>query len=280
MSRDWTPLENYLVEQNQIKNGYGDIFDFLESLKFVYPDGKEELMHPPEEMALRRKFPNLGRLLMNDFMQMHQKLSVIDGGIELLHQKDAELGKFIESKGRDGDKNSYLISWFTGKLDEDFYHSARNDKLFVGEIVNEALAFNFVKDIKRQLDEKENTTSYGEPQAWVALDNGRSIEVTHEQEGLPEKDYFYSVRLHCTEIEQETGEFENSNGIVALFNSWMGAPVDVVTDLIKRLLRSNDNIPVEEHVKVSLDSKINKAEETKSGIQHYGTTERAAEPSR
>ena len=48
---------------------------------------------------------------------------------------------------------------------------------------------------------KAYSNGYGEPEAWLYLKSGRSIEITLEQEGLTEEELFFSVRLHCTEQE-------------------------------------------------------------------------------
>ena len=73
--------------------------------------------------------------------------------------------------------------------------------------------------IKEDLDKKANCTSYGEPQVFFALDDGRSIEVVIEQEGLSPDQYFYSASLHCTEAEFDNGDFTNTNGVIERYVS-------------------------------------------------------------
>ena len=146
MSRDWTPFEHYMVEQQHIKEGRGDLFDFMEGLKLVpvnsvtgeMEEGESERLSSPEEMALRRQFPYLGKYLFDDFPVLYEKISAFVGGVEFLHQKDFELGKIIESRGKDVDKSSYLFRWFVGKLDEHFYYSMRNNELLIDSICAEA----------------------------------------------------------------------------------------------------------------------------------------------
>lgn len=139
MGRDWAPYEHYLSEQHQIKMGYGDLFDFLESLKMEY-NGKSEVCCTPEEMTIRRQFPQLGRLMMNhSFMELYEKLSKIEGGLDLLHKRDDELATVIENKGHGCNESSYLVKWFAGKLDDHFYYSERNDQLFVECMLEEAM---------------------------------------------------------------------------------------------------------------------------------------------
>ena len=159
MSRDWTPLEHYLSEQSQIKRGYGDIFNFMESLKMVYSDGTKVVLHSPEEMAIRRQFPTLGRLFMDGFMELYERLSKDPRGLDFLHKKDAELEAYLKArefqitedspervvvnaKSWEGNKDSYLIQWFEGRLDENFYYSERNNELFIECMLSDAMALN------------------------------------------------------------------------------------------------------------------------------------------
>ncbi len=137
MGRDWTPVEHYMVEQRQIQRGDGSIWNFMESLAFQRKDGTTEKLHSVEEMALRKQFPELGRLLMDDFMELYERLSKINGGIDLLHHKDEELAQFIASKGK-GSKESLVVKWFLGDLDEHFYYADKNNRAFVDGVVSEA----------------------------------------------------------------------------------------------------------------------------------------------
>lgn len=70
------------------------------------------------------------------------------------------------------------------------------------------------EDVKYQMEVLLNETNYGEPQAWIYLEDNRSIEITIEQEGLPKKDYFYSIRLHCSEDEFNTNRYNSTTGII------------------------------------------------------------------
>ena len=45
-----------------------------------------------------------------------------------------------------------------------------------------------INNILEQME--NNCNGYNEPQAWIELENGRSIEITNEQEGLPKEEYF------------------------------------------------------------------------------------------
>lgn len=154
MSRDWAPFEHYLVEQRQIKQGYGSFWDMVKSSEICYAGKEPERMYSDEEIALRRRFPFIGRFLFDDFPKLYSQLSDIEGGIDFLHAKDLELAAFLEaSKVTESgpthfvlkvddigaDMDSYLMKWFAGKLDENFYYSERNNQLFIEEMVKEAL---------------------------------------------------------------------------------------------------------------------------------------------
>lgn len=60
---------------------------------------------------------------------------------------------------------------------------------------------DYTKFLKDKFSGEIGETSFGEPQIWLCLKSGRSIEITFESEGLPKEDWFYSVRLHCSEAE-------------------------------------------------------------------------------
>lgn len=57
---------------------------------------------------------------------------------------------------------------------------------------------DYARLVELKFDNEVTETAYGEPQIWIELKSGRSIEITHEQEGLSEEDKFYSIRLHCS----------------------------------------------------------------------------------
>lgn len=58
-------------------------------------------------------------------------------------------------------------------------------------------------------------TGLGEPQGWLYLSNGRSLEVTYECAGIPnKKDQFFSVRLHCSDKEFDNDCFHATCGVV------------------------------------------------------------------
>lgn len=57
-------------------------------------------------------------------------------------------------------------------------------------------------------------TEYGEPQAWVDLDDGTSIEITHEEYGLSEDNQFFSARHHCSDEDFENDVYHSTMGVI------------------------------------------------------------------
>lgn len=71
-----------------------------------------------------------------------------------------------------------------------------------------------IQDIIKQLEEHENETEYGEPQAYISLPGGRSLEVTHEEHGLQPKDQYYSWRVNCSNEEFDDDKFHGTCGVI------------------------------------------------------------------
>lgn len=181
MSRDLTPQELFFYELRDLKEGRGSLWDFMENIRLEYA-GESSPLHDAEEMTLRKNFPSLGRLF-NGFPKLYEKLSQIRGGIDFLHRKDDELTAYIESrqfkleeisdngtyqihsKPGKGDKDSYLIKWFEGTLDEGFYYNTYNDELLVEHILDEARSFSL--DGRISAAEARTTNSQTETQTKV-----------------------------------------------------------------------------------------------------------------
>lgn len=70
------------------------------------------------------------------------------------------------------------------------------------------------EQIRKELKAHETETALGEPQYWLYLKSGRSIEVTLESDGIQEEDQYYSVRLHCSEKEFEEDAYHETCGII------------------------------------------------------------------
>lgn len=121
------------------------------------------------------------------------------------------------------------------------------------EIAKNDLGMNFdsLKENRCNLDilkQYETETNYGEPQYWIYLESGRSIEVTLEQEGLEEKDWFYCIRYHCSAEEYQNQDFRNTDGIIDVINEEKNstnynAMDDVLRD-VDFILQHNDEIMI------------------------------------
>ena len=70
------------------------------------------------------------------------------------------------------------------------------------------------KDIENFKETFNDETPLGEPQHWIYLKSGRSIEVTHEEDGLPENEQYFSIRLHCSNEEFDNGEYSSTVGVI------------------------------------------------------------------
>lgn len=81
------------------------------------------------------------------------------------------------------------------------------------------------------LNEEFSCTSYGEPEYWITIDpilkrilfhdneenkinndHYRSIEIVEEQDGLNEEDFYYSMRIHCS--EKDSDKYESTMGVI------------------------------------------------------------------
>ena len=71
-----------------------------------------------------------------------------------------------------------------------------------------------IKDIENFKETFNDETDFGEPQHWIYLKSGRSLEVTHEEYGLSENEQYFSIRLHCSEEEFDNGEYSNTVGVI------------------------------------------------------------------
>lgn len=70
------------------------------------------------------------------------------------------------------------------------------------------------KDIENFKETFNDETPLGEPQHWIYLKSGRSLEITHEEVGLSEDKQFFSIRLHSTDEEFYNGEYSNTVGVI------------------------------------------------------------------
>lgn len=103
-------------------------------------------------------------------------------------------------------------------------------------------------DVQRQIESGKNTNSYGETQAWILLDNGRSVEITLETEGLLPAEQFFSAVLHCNSKEYDREVFAESNGVVFQFVS-SDVTAESLHDVIRSVCEHNVVLPVKKEHK-------------------------------
>lgn len=108
---------------------------------------------------------------------------------------------------------------------------------------------DILSDIKEQFEGEWDYTECGEPRAWVYLPNGRTIEVTHEEEGLDTKDQYFSVRLHCTDKEFDNMSFDTYAGVIDYCTS-PNTPnvldIGYIKNPLKHMIYVGQNVPLEE----------------------------------
>ena len=71
-----------------------------------------------------------------------------------------------------------------------------------------------IKDVENFKETFNDETDFGEPQHWIQLKSGRSLEITHEEYGLSENEQYFSIRLHCSEEEFDNGEYSSTVGVI------------------------------------------------------------------
>lgn len=130
MSRDFTPRQSLFAEEYTGTS----LWSIMENGYFSC-DGEKIPFCDSDELAVRKQYPLLGKLI-NNFSDMYAELAGINGGLNVLRNKDNELAAYVDQKK--GDPESYLIRWFEGKLDKNFYYSERNEEMFCEELIKEA----------------------------------------------------------------------------------------------------------------------------------------------
>lgn len=98
-------------------------------------------------------------------------------------------------------------------------------------------------DIRNQLESEEGYTEYGKPEAWVYLENGRSIQIAYEGENCTLVNLrYFSVTLHCSEGEYDNGYYHETRGLMAQAFS-DSAPnlfdIEVIRQPLKYMIKVN-----------------------------------------
>ncbi len=91
--------------------------------------------------------------------------------------------------------------------------------------------------LKKKFQSEVEHTPLGEQQIWLHLESGRGIEITLKSNGLPKEDWYYSVRLHCSEAEFDKGEYEFTSGVI---DSLIGSCIESAATALYMLLDMHD----------------------------------------
>lgn len=75
-------------------------------------------------------------------------------------------------------------------------------------------------DIRNQFESEDNYTACREPEAWLCLENGRSVQIVHEEEGFSPDNQFFSVTLHCSDEEYTNLCYHGSCGVITVTESY------------------------------------------------------------
>lgn len=116
--------------------------------------------------------------------------------------------KLIHESFAEADKPEWLtfeqILQYERRMCSDLSNAAQNTFIFDSK--------HLMQDIKNQLNTASN--AYGEPEAWINLPNGRSIEIVQENISLGNIKPFYSISLNCSSVEYDSNLFDVTNGII------------------------------------------------------------------
>lgn len=137
MSRDWTPREHYFADlymQREYKSNFRE-----ESLNMTISyEGKEEAVYTEEDKKILKKYRELGFLFSRNLLSLYERTS--EHPIRrnrMLNELELQLEEIIKLHTEkvaleDYPKyiDEYLLKWFLGELDKNFYYNSRNNKIF------------------------------------------------------------------------------------------------------------------------------------------------------
>lgn len=159
MSRDWTPKEMLAAEA--ILDGRTWL-DVSRGMTISY-NGTEKPMCPSDYCDFLEQFSYFKHVGYDAVYPLYKKYG--NTCFEPLNDMNNQLAGYIEHKEP---ASPWLMNWFEGELDEDFYHSERNNELF------------------REYAEKE-IESYLNQKAQTVTNNGLETSPDNGQEPVPMK---------------------------------------------------------------------------------------------
>ena len=139
MSRDFTPLELYLVNEDRKKQGFESFEDL--KIEYVTPNGEKYPLETDEFTHYKKQYKNLGFLYVDGMRKLVDKYGVNNDTLNnTFHNIEKDLTDVIScigNKNSDKQLNKTVEKWFLGKLDESFYYSDQNNQLFGDYIENQ-----------------------------------------------------------------------------------------------------------------------------------------------
>ena len=140
MSRDWTPMEFIMVEEDVFARTGKRMSDA--KLSMVTKDGNKPMWNDDA----RREYPYLSFLFPRFETDLYPKIrrkcqKKVYAEIE---EEIAGFAKEIKERMRNGDRkhisldgivcDEFVHEWFLGKLDKNFYYAERNNEIFMSYI--------------------------------------------------------------------------------------------------------------------------------------------------
>lgn len=137
MGRDWTPQEQYLIALN-LQNKEKDLKSFMKNkfdIVFIKADTKEKIpLYSEEEKKVLLMFEFLGFLFSDNLYNLWEKTSKYPiCRKKFLDETEKEIEAIIKADRNNKNLSCFdktIVQWYLGKLDNNFYYSEENNKLF------------------------------------------------------------------------------------------------------------------------------------------------------
>lgn len=138
MSRDWTPIELYCVNEERKKQGLGS----FEDISITYVINGEEIPSETDEFKeYKKQYKNLAFLYGDGMKKLVRKYGYKNNFLNNAFRKvENDLTDVISCVGNNQVKknlNPIVKNWFLGKLDSGFYYNTENNRLFDEYIENQ-----------------------------------------------------------------------------------------------------------------------------------------------
>lgn len=138
MSKNWTPREQHFFDEQLYMEQHHHMYEQM--ITFKTSDGKEYKLFGNE--TLWKRFPNFAFYCYNTLNQVKDEkvLEVFDElekGLSEILKKDNFKDKVFTVEG--DDIPQFVVDWYNGKLDPDFYYSEKNHQMLLEKV--ESIAY-------------------------------------------------------------------------------------------------------------------------------------------